>query len=65
MGNTYEKNEMSYRVISIAISKMLSTGLITEQEYNEARKALIRKLKPLIGSLEYIGPYCDEKYNQD
>jgi len=46
------KNEISYRAVKIVLSALLVEGLITEEEYEDARKLLISKLKPLVGSLE-------------
>jgi hypothetical protein len=46
------ENEMNYRIIKIVLSTMLTEGLISKAEFERARKKLVNKLKPLIGSLE-------------
>mgnify|MGYP001011975580 CR=1 FL=1 len=45
-------NEISYRVIKIVLSTLLSEGLLNDYEFEDARRELIVKLKPPIGSLE-------------
>lgn len=45
-------NEISYQVIKIVLTSLLSEELITEAEFEEAKKALIKKLNPIIGGLE-------------
>jgi uncharacterized protein YqgQ len=44
--------ELDYRIGEITLATMLADGLITREEYEAARRYLIVKLKPLIGSLE-------------
>jgi len=52
MDKQQANNEISYRVIKIVFSTLLSEGLINDNEFEDARRKLIDKLKPLIGSLE-------------
>lgn len=44
--------ELDYRIGEITLATMLTEGLITREEYETARRYLLVKLKPLIGSLE-------------
>ena len=52
MNTKQAKNEMNYRIIKIILSTMLAEGLISKTEFDRTRKKLVRKLKPLNGSLE-------------
>ncbi|GAB6174524.1 hypothetical protein JCM15765_40020 [Paradesulfitobacterium aromaticivorans] len=46
------ENEMRYRLVKIVLTVMLEEGIISESEFEAIRKKLIKKLKPLIGSLD-------------
>lgn len=52
MDKQQANNEISYRVIKIVLTKLLSESLIDDNEFEATRRKLIDKLKPLIGSLE-------------
>lgn len=52
MNTKQVKNEMNCRVIRTMLSTILVERLISKAEVERARKILVRKLKPLIGSLE-------------
>lgn len=52
MDKKQAQNEISYRVLKIVLLTLLSEGLITESEFDDARKVLVNKLKPLVGGLE-------------
>lgn len=52
MNTKQAENEMNYRIIKILLSTILAEGLISKAEFERTRKKLVRKMKPLIGSLE-------------
>ena len=52
MDKKQAQNEVSYRVLKIVLLTLLSEGLITESEFDDARKQLVNKLKPIVGGLE-------------
>ena len=52
MNKKQADRELDYRIGEITLATMLAEGLITREEYEAARRHLIVKLKPLIGSLE-------------
>jgi membrane peptidoglycan carboxypeptidase len=51
MNKKQADRELDYRIGEIVLATMLAQGIITQKEYEDARRYLIVKLKPLIGSL--------------
>lgn len=52
MDKRQAEKEMDYRIGKIVLVAMLDEGLISAEEYETARRSLMAKIKPLIGSLE-------------
>lgn len=65
MDHKQAKAEMVYRIIKIVLLTMKSDDIITGKEYEVARQKLVRKLKPLVGSLEEGGDPHAEENNQN
>ena len=45
-------NEIKYRLSIIMLNELLNSNEITQEEFPDLRKRLIRKYKPLVGCLE-------------
>lgn len=65
MDHRQAEAEMAYRIIKIVLLTMQSDGIITGKEYEASRQKLVRKLKPLVGSLEEGGDPHAEESNQN
>ena len=52
MTKKQQENEVKYRLSIIMLLELKHKGQITNEEFVEIRKKLIRKYKPIIGCLE-------------
>lgn len=52
MNNKLAEKELDYRIAKIVLATMFAKGIISHEEYETARRWLIKKIQPPIGSLE-------------
>lgn len=52
MNNKLAEKELDYRITKIILATMFAKGIISHEEYETARRWLIKKIQPPIASLE-------------
>ena len=52
MNEKQGSNEIKYRLSIMILSELLNNNEITQEEFLNIRKKLIRKYKPIVGCLE-------------
>lgn len=52
MTKKQQENEVKYRLSIMMLQELKNKGQITDEDFDEMRKRLVRKYKPIIGCLE-------------
>lgn len=52
MTKKQQENEVKYRLSIMMLQELKDKEQITDKDFNEMRKRLVRKYKPIIGCLE-------------